>query len=113
MGMFFLSFLTIFARHINIQPQPSFVFYDEIETPRLYKLLYDTRNKCKLTLSDPEDNIIAKDVSQSGIITTHMNKPGFCKISVQNTTNSVAKFSYKMPDVNKEMSGNLGYVEET
>ncbi|KAL6122704.1 hypothetical protein NUSPORA_00233 [Nucleospora cyclopteri] len=111
--MFLIFLLTALTRHILIKPNDKLVFFDEISAPTLYKFIYDTRNNCKITFEDPAGLVIANTQNQTGAIHTMLNSTGFVKITVENLTNQMCKFSYKVPDVNKEVTGYLGYIEET
>ncbi|EED44108.1 ATPase of the PP-loop superfamily, predicted [Enterocytozoon bieneusi H348] len=111
--MFCLQLLIVCCRYILLNPKEQFVFYDEKTLPGIYKFIYDSREKCHLEIFDPLGHKTLDSHHQSGAFYINMTSPGLIKIIMSNLSDKQCKFSYKAPDPSKELTGYLGYVEET
>lgn len=107
-----LCILTAWAREIIIAPQSSLVFMEAMESGKVFKLVYKSNMPVHVTVTDPEGRDIVEQTDREGTIYTGIDVSGRIKTTIQNLSKERCTCSFVCPDVNKEVSGHVGYVKD-
>lgn len=111
--MLCLYLLERLCRYIMIKPNDVLTIRDEIEQNAHYKFIYDARDSVNIKVFDSEGKKAVDTYNQSGCLYLQVNQSGLFTVNITNNSKRMMKFSYKAPDVTKEITGNLGYVEDS
>ncbi|EPR79504.1 hypothetical protein SLOPH_1211 [Spraguea lophii 42_110] len=110
----FLFFNLFSALVVDIYPHETFTFEDHISKAQLYKFEFfeHGNEKIKVTVKDSLGRVY--DTFNNNYISSHMNikKPTTLHYTVENPHDKKIQFFFRCPDVNKEIVGALGHIEE-
>lgn len=90
-----------------------FVVRDYLEAREDYKFIFDTRSNAKVEIFDADGNLATSTTVHNGCIYLKQMVQGLVKVVVSNLETKEIKFSYKAPDVKKEIQGSLGFIQES
>lgn len=110
--LFWLLAGMISCRHVEIKPSSEFEFFDNVKKGTLYKFIYSSSKPHHITIYDPLKRLICSESSTSASLFTEFQEDGLIRICVKNTDSAQSIFSYKCPDPDKEILGNVGYIKD-
>ncbi|ORD98591.1 hypothetical protein A0H76_2229 [Hepatospora eriocheir] len=121
---FLIGFLRVItARYVMINPYSNFDLYEEVNQDKIFKLMYESTGKVKISIYDQTNSLINTLDKPRGQIYTKIRKnmsfntdtglPSMIKITFTNYDDKSIKLSFKMPEAEKELPTSLGYAKDT
>jgi hypothetical protein len=114
MRALFLFVACILCRRVSIKQRDAFSFKDRVAKDQIYKLVYRVPENSKISILflDPLGRTISATNDTSATLYSRMSHEGFVTIRVRNQGSMPVHFSYRCPDVDKEVYGTLGPIKD-